>query len=223
MPGPTAAACSKTINGGESWREVNRGLIDKTLRTLIIDGRSPKTLYAGTWHGVYKTTDGAESWKANTEGLYDIDVRALVIDPTDSQILYAATDPGGVYRSTDGGWTWTLGEKPLIQHILALAVDPHNPTHVYARYEKGRVRKHGQRAELPRSRTAMVQSHLDPRIRCKDDPGDPLLRRRGRSPENNERRQVVGRNRASKKMTAYLRNLQSLPGPQANAVFRLSL
>ncbi len=124
-------------DGGASWREMNHGLIDKTLRILVIDPRAPKTLYAGTWHGVYKTTDGGENWKANPDGLFDIDVRALAIDPTNSRVLYAATDPGGVYRSTDAGWTWTLGAKPLIQHIFTLAVDSHSPAHVYAGTKKG--------------------------------------------------------------------------------------
>jgi photosystem II stability/assembly factor-like uncharacterized protein len=42
-----------------------------------------------------------------------------------------------VYRSADGGWTWTLGREPLIQHILTLAVDPQNSAHVYAGTQKG--------------------------------------------------------------------------------------
>ena len=138
----------KTTDGGGWWREVNRGLIDKTLRALVIDPRDAQILYAGTWHGVYKTTDGGENWKANTAGLFDIDVRALAIDPTDSRVLYAATDPGGVYRSADSGWTWTLGEEPLIQHILTLAVDPRNPAHCLRRYRQGCLSKRGQRKEF---------------------------------------------------------------------------
>src|SRR5262249_9161860 len=46
----------KTIDGATSWKEMNRGLIDKVVRSLLIDPANPSTIYAGTWHGVYKST-----------------------------------------------------------------------------------------------------------------------------------------------------------------------
>jgi len=121
----------KTVNGGQSWTEVNRGLIDKVIRALVIDPENPQTVYAGTWHGVYKTTDGARNWQADPEGLYDVDVRALAMDPTDPDILYAGTEPRGVFRSLDGGRSWTPGAEPLQEHIDAIAIDPANPSHIY--------------------------------------------------------------------------------------------
>jgi len=121
----------KTTDGGARWREVNRGLIDKTVRTLVADPRNPRILYAGTWHGVYRTVDGGETWSADPEGLYDVDVAALAIDPSDSRILYAATNPRGVWRSGDGGGTWSPGSHPLTEHLQSIAVDPHEPSHVY--------------------------------------------------------------------------------------------
>jgi photosystem II stability/assembly factor-like uncharacterized protein len=122
----------QSTNGGAEWREMNRGLIDKTVRSLVVDPRSPRTIYAGTWHGVYKSVDGGENWASDSNGLYDVDVAALAIDPWDSSILYAATNPRGVWRSADGGRTWKPGTKPLSEHLLSIAVDPHNPAEVYA-------------------------------------------------------------------------------------------
>ena len=58
-------------------------------------------------------------------------VVALALDPTNSSILYAATNPRGVWRSADGGASWAPGAKPLTEHLQAIAVDPHTPTHVY--------------------------------------------------------------------------------------------
>jgi photosystem II stability/assembly factor-like uncharacterized protein len=120
-----------STDGGAHWSESNRGLIDKTVRALVADSRDPRTLYAGTWHGVYKSTDAGASWAANPSGLYDVDVVALALDPTNSSILYAATNPRGVWRSADGGASWAPGAKPLTEHLQAIAVDPHTPTHVY--------------------------------------------------------------------------------------------
>src|SRR5262249_53339821 len=120
-----------TIDGATSWKEMNRGLIDKVVRSLLIDPANPSTIYAGTWHGVYKSTDAGEHWAANPEGLYDVDVVALALDPANPRILYAATNPRGVFRSTDAGWTWAAGEKVLAEKLQCIAVDPANPAHIY--------------------------------------------------------------------------------------------
>ena len=55
---------------------------------------------------------------------------AIVIDPSDANIAYVGTAQGGLYRTLDGGSTWT----PLLDHALALAVgsvvfDPADTTH----------------------------------------------------------------------------------------------
>jgi len=120
----------KTTDGASTWREANRGLIDKVVRALLIDPRNPSILYAATWHGVYKSSDAAATWSALS--LYDIDVVALAFDPTFPDVLYAATNPRGVWRTSDAGRTWTQGREPLTEHLQSIAVDPANPTHVYA-------------------------------------------------------------------------------------------
>ncbi len=121
----------KTVDGGAYWAEINRGLIDKVVRSMAMDPRDPKVIYAGTWHGVYKTVDGGENWSADPDGLYDVDVRAIALDPSDPDIVYAGTQPRGVFRSEDGGKSWTSGRRPLMEHIESMAVDPANPGHVY--------------------------------------------------------------------------------------------
>ncbi len=127
----------KTVDGGNSWEETNSGLFDKVIRTLVIDPEAPDRLYAGTWHGVYTTQDGAKNWSVDPDGLYDVDVRALALDPMDSKIIYAGTQPRGVFRSRDGGKTWTAGAEPLTEHIESMAIDPANPSHVYVGTKAG--------------------------------------------------------------------------------------
>src|SRR5207249_2489162 len=60
-------------------------------------------------------------------------ILALAIDPTTPSTLYAATRSGGVFKSTDGGGSWTdvnMGLTNLDVH--AVAVDPTNGNVVYA-------------------------------------------------------------------------------------------
>jgi photosystem II stability/assembly factor-like uncharacterized protein len=103
--------------------------------------------------GVYKTTDGGKTWKhtlaidANT-GVVEMD-----INPQNANELYAAAwyrtrtpwnfEEGGItsgiYKSTDGGNTWSLISTPASgfltgKHVgrIGLAVYPKNPQIVYA-------------------------------------------------------------------------------------------
>jgi photosystem II stability/assembly factor-like uncharacterized protein len=60
-------------------------------------------------------------------------VDVLVFAPSDPQVVYAGTQGGGVYRSTDGGRSWSLASGGLGSFaVRSLAVDPRDPGVVYA-------------------------------------------------------------------------------------------
>ena len=62
-------------------------------------------------------------------------VLSLALDPVDPSIAYAGLDGGGVYRSTDGGRTWSPASFGLgldNSLTIALAVSPGEPRNVYA-------------------------------------------------------------------------------------------
>jgi hypothetical protein len=61
-------------------------------------------------------------------------VSVLATDPTNASILYAGADQGGLFKSTDGGATWSaIGAGTLqTKYVQVLAVDPSKPTTVYA-------------------------------------------------------------------------------------------
>ena len=45
----------KSINGGKDWKEINEGLKDNSILTLLISPQNPDIIYAGTWgNGIYK-------------------------------------------------------------------------------------------------------------------------------------------------------------------------
>ena len=60
-------------------------------------------------------------------------VLALAIDPSMPTTLYAGTNSNGVYKSTDGGASWSAVTSGLIYlSVRALAIDPTAPNTLYA-------------------------------------------------------------------------------------------
>ncbi|MBZ5728082.1 MAG: IPT/TIG domain-containing protein [Acidobacteriia bacterium] len=66
--------------------------------------------------------------------------QALAIDPSNPATLYAAEYGGGVFKSINGGASWTASSSGLTNlGVLALVVDPSNPATLYAGTTKGGV------------------------------------------------------------------------------------
>src|SRR5215467_9863980 len=60
-------------------------------------------------------------------------VTSLAIDPTVPMILYAATSNGGVFKTTDGGGSWSSVNVGLTNtNVSVMAIDPLTPTTLYA-------------------------------------------------------------------------------------------
>ena len=67
-------------------------------------------------------------------------VEALAIVPQDPSPLYAGTNGGEVFKSTDGGASWSeINSGLTTAEILSLAVDPRDPNRLYAGSSEGRV------------------------------------------------------------------------------------
>ena len=108
---------------------------------FVINPWNPNVIYAGG-SKVHRSADVGISWKVTNNGL-DLDqtngnpVLTMAISEYNEQVVYAATAPwedrANVYRTRDGGLTWTdvTGILPD-RYIVGLAVDPQNDEIVYA-------------------------------------------------------------------------------------------
>jgi hypothetical protein len=126
----TAAASSghymyKSADGGVSWSPVNSLPAHQGIHKLAFDPADPNTLFVcvGSNYGhnpnqglaLYKSTDAAQSWTL----LCDLDdtlgsMQTFVIDPDDSNSMWAGffNTASGVYKSVDGGLTWSAMNGP---------------------------------------------------------------------------------------------------------------
>ena len=132
----------KSINGGDIWESANNGInyvAPGGVICLVIDQTNTQTIYAGTYSGVFKSIDGGGSWLAASSGIVDFDrivVQSLAIDPNNNNILYAGLlndeySRGGVFKSTNGGITWTATALSN-SNVLTLAIDPNNSQIIYS-------------------------------------------------------------------------------------------
>jgi photosystem II stability/assembly factor-like uncharacterized protein len=134
----------KSTDAGTTWQAttVVRGSVHPT--ALAVDPRHPTTVYAAIAARVLKTTNAGKTWQPIARGLPIShtrgtchclslgSVRALTVDPRRSGTVYAALTQGGIFKTTNGGQTWTRTLDTPLFLISTAAVDPARPTSIYA-------------------------------------------------------------------------------------------
>ncbi|HXL11838.1 MAG TPA: hypothetical protein VN955_10625, partial [Gemmatimonadales bacterium] len=159
VPGDPATFYFGAVDGGV-WRTRNAGvtwepLFDTqpiaSIGALALAPSDPNVIYVGTGEasirsditygaGVYKSSDGGAHWRA--VGLADTrHIGKVLVDPTNPDIVlvaalghaYGPNSERGVFRSADGGLTWTrVLYKDPDTGAIDLAADPADPRIVYA-------------------------------------------------------------------------------------------
>jgi photosystem II stability/assembly factor-like uncharacterized protein len=129
----------KTTDGGTTWSPLRPASYEEVFRVAVSRTNS-NVLYATSTNAVLKSTDAGSTWAAIGTGLAFLPLefeRQIAIDPTDDNIVYLATALG-VFVTTDGGVSWTARQNgwPTIHGLphsaRAIAIDPSNPSTIYA-------------------------------------------------------------------------------------------
>ncbi len=141
----------KTIDAGRVWTPVFDSQPVASIGALAVAPSSPDTIYVGSGestlrdsmgygNGMYKSTDAGKTW--THIGLDKTQhIGKVAVDPRNPNIvfvaaigsLYGANPDRGVFRSLDGGRTWT---KVLFKNdnvgAVDVVIDPTNSQVVYA-------------------------------------------------------------------------------------------
>ena len=141
----------RSTNAGVSWTPVFDSVRTGSVGALAVAPSNSDVIWVGTgeannmrsssWGtGVYKSTDGGRTWSGAMLPKSQ-HIGRIVIDPRDPNVVYVAAlgplwAPGGergLYKTTDGGKTWT-NTKPISQYtgFIELQMDPTNPDVLYA-------------------------------------------------------------------------------------------
>ena len=137
-----AQALDSATIAGMRWRNVGPATFEGRLSDVVgIPGPSKTIIVAAAGGGIWKSTNGGMTWRPTFDDKRVISMGMLAIAPSDTQQVWAGTgepnsrnsiEPGGgIYKSTDGGITWTLMGLEKTQHIGRIVVHPKDPNTVY--------------------------------------------------------------------------------------------
>ncbi len=136
----TAQALPQQLLHGLSWRFIGPYRGGRTDAVAGVPGH-PGTWYFGAVDGgVFKTTDAGITWHALFQHEPVASIGAIAVARSNPRIIYVGTGEStirsgasygdGVYRSDNGGKTWTHVGLDGTRHIGRLLIDPHDPERV---------------------------------------------------------------------------------------------
>ncbi|MEM9928185.1 MAG: hypothetical protein AAF840_00065, partial [Bacteroidota bacterium] len=151
----------RSLNAGDTWEHLGLENVG-TIGRVVVHPTQPNTVFVGAMgnlfrkndeRGLYRTQDGGDTWEQvlylnDSTGVIDV-----IIHPQNPDIILAATwersrtvnrisyggQGSGIYRSADGGATWTeitsgLPTLAAAKGRIALAIAPSAPDTMYASY-----------------------------------------------------------------------------------------
>ncbi|HXH41777.1 MAG TPA: hypothetical protein VNN08_24345 [Thermoanaerobaculia bacterium] len=129
-------------DGGATWQTVTPPMPGVT--SVVFDPAKPSAVYAGGPAGVARSTDNGVTWSM----LFAGDTRLLAIAPSNSSRLYRtgfafignSQSTGGLFRSDDGGMSWTLLRWPdELAGAIAVVPDPGDAQSLWVASAVGRI------------------------------------------------------------------------------------
>lgn len=114
-------------------------------RSAAVTGvpNKPNLFYFGaTGGGVWKTEDGGRSWGNISDGFFGGSIGAIEVAQSDPNIIYVGggektlrgnvSSGYGIWKTEDGGKTWSSAGLSKSRHIPRIKIHPKNPSIIYA-------------------------------------------------------------------------------------------
>lgn len=151
IAGSASGGIWKTEDGGTNWAFISGDIPNLGTNTLAMSAANPQVIYAGTGEhftndidgaGIFKSTDKGATWTqvVGPDTYSDLkNVSRLAIDPNDENVVIATTRNGrwegslqaAIYKTTDGGVTWTNLRSSSSERYDDIAVSPTDFNTIY--------------------------------------------------------------------------------------------
>ncbi|MGE5324705.1 MAG: VPS10 domain-containing protein [Actinomycetota bacterium] len=136
-----APLVNEKLFGAMRWRQVGPFRGGRVLAVTGVPGEPNVFYFGAVAGGVWKSTDTGANWQPLFDKQDIASIGAIAVADSDHNIVYAGTGEAcirgnitygnGVYKSVDGGKTWTNVGLKDTQHIGALIIDPKDPNIVF--------------------------------------------------------------------------------------------
>jgi photosystem II stability/assembly factor-like uncharacterized protein len=124
------------------WQIEGPNNIGGRITCMAVSPTNSNVIFVGTpGSGIYKTTNGGTTWVPIFDNETTLYIGAITIDPNNQNIIYAGTgDPdvpstvfvgNGLYKSLDGGSTWTNVGLVNSKIISKIVINPSNSNEIY--------------------------------------------------------------------------------------------
>lgn len=121
-----------------SWWKALDGL-PSFAQTFLADPRSPEKLVAATrGYGIYRSSNGGTTWQESNAGVSSpAKANTLALSASDPNVILAAGawPRPAVYRSTDGGLSWSAQVRDAA--AISLLIDPSDPKKAWMATDTG--------------------------------------------------------------------------------------
>jgi photosystem II stability/assembly factor-like uncharacterized protein len=126
-----------SLYAGLRWRMIGPFRGGRSNAVSGVVGRPNLYYFGSVGGGIWKTTNGGETWEPMFDGQPIASIGALAVAPSNPNIIYVGTGEAdfrsdltygdGMYKSMDGGTTWSHIGLRDSRHIARVIVDPRNP------------------------------------------------------------------------------------------------
>ena len=148
-PGPKSVKTSlitSDILSGLEFRNIGPALMSGRISDIVIHPKDKATWYVAAGSGgVWKTENAGMNWTPVFDAQASYSIGCLTLDPSNPEVVWVGTGENvsgrhvgygdGVYKSLNGGKTWTNMGLKNSEHIGRVLVDPRNPNVIYVAAE----------------------------------------------------------------------------------------
>jgi photosystem II stability/assembly factor-like uncharacterized protein len=137
----SAQTLDPSLWSGMKWRNIGPFRGGRVETVVGIPGNPDVYYFGAVTGGVWRTTDGGVTWEPMFDKEKIASIGAIAIDPDDHNVIYVGTgEPclrgnisfgNGMYKSVDGGKTWTHIGLDDTRHISKVLIDPKNPNTIF--------------------------------------------------------------------------------------------